>query len=221
VQYITGHQEFWSLEFEVNPQVLIPRPESELLVEHGMHAVRQWCATQQKLAPRLLDVGTGSGNLAISLAAALPQSQVWGSDVALDALRMAQANARRLGVADRLRWVCGDLMIPFRVNSRCFALCVANLPYVSVSEWQQLPREIRDHEPRGALVGGDDGLDLIRRLVVTSPGVLAPGGVLLLEVGQGQAPAVIDLMRRSKQFQATGMLQDFAGIARVVWGHVR
>jgi release factor glutamine methyltransferase len=192
-----------------------------LLVEHGVHVVRHWCATHPPATPLLLDVGTGSGNLAISLVAALPQSRVWGSDVALSALRVARANARRLGVADRLRWVCGDLVTPFRGNGRCFVLCVANLPYVSVSEWQQLPREIRDHEPPGALLGGEDGLDLVRRLVLTSPGVLAPGGTLLLEVGQGQAPTVIDLMQRSKLFQTTGTLQDFAGIARVVWGHVR
>jgi release factor glutamine methyltransferase len=220
VQYITGHQEFWSLAFAVNPNVLIPRPESELLVEHGVHCVAQWCTTRQQSIPYLLDIGTGSGNLAISLAHTLPQSRVWGVDIALAALRVAQHNASRLGVAARVQWVCGDLVTPFRVRAQRFALCVANLPYVTRAEWQQLPREVCDYEPPHALLGGQDGVDLITRLVATSPEILAPGGTLLLEVGWQQAVTVMDIVQQLGQFQAVGVFQDFARIDRVVWARM-
>ena len=120
VQYITGRQEFWSLEFEVNPHVLIPRPESELLVEHGVRFVSQWRGSQGDLPFEMLDVGTGSGNLAISLAHALPQSRVMGIDIVLGALQVAQRNGQRLGVAERLTWICGDLMTPLRPRLSAF-----------------------------------------------------------------------------------------------------
>jgi release factor glutamine methyltransferase len=220
VPYITGRQEFWSLEFEVNPQVLIPRPESELLVEYGMRLAQQWCKAYGQLPLYMLDVGTGSGNLAISLAHVFPQSMVWGIDVAMGALYVAQRNARRLGVAERLTWVCGDLVTPLQAEARRFALCLSNLPYVTTGEWQHLPRQIRDYEPPGALLGGQDGLDLIRRLIVASPGVLASGGGLFLEVGWQQATAVIDIIQQSGQFRDSGVYRDFAEIERVVWARV-
>jgi release factor glutamine methyltransferase len=220
VQYITGRQEFWSLEFEVNPHVLIPRPESELLVEHGLRLVQQGCVTQSGSPLYLLDVGTGSGNLAISLAHALPESQVWGVDRAIGALQVAQCNARRLGVGDRLTWLQSDLLTSFRQSSRRFVLCVSNLPYVTTAEWQRLPREIRDHEPPGALLGGDDGLALIRRLIQMSPGVLAAGGSMLLEVGSGQAAMVTAIMQQTGWFAQVGVYLDLAGIERVVWAQV-
>jgi release factor glutamine methyltransferase len=220
VQYITGRQEFWSLEFEVNPHVLIPRPESELLVEHGVRFVSQWREVQGELPLEILDVGTGSGNLAISLAHVLPQSRVLGIDIALGALQVARRNGQRLGVAERLTWICGELVTPLRPDCRRFALCVANLPYVTAAEWEQLPREIRDHEPSQALLGGKEGLELIQRLVAASPGILAPHGMLLLEVGWQQATVVIDIVRQCSHFQEVGGFWDFAGIERVVWARM-
>lgn len=220
VQYITGRQEFWSLEFEVDPNVLIPRPESELLIEHGIHLVRQWMAMRPQATLYLLDVGTGSGNLAITLARELPESRVWGVDTAIGALRVAQRNARRHGVADRLTWLQGDLLTSFQSLSGGFALCVSNLPYVTTAEWHQLSREIRDHEPPEALLGGCDGLALIRRLIVAVPDVLAPGGAVFLEVGWQQAARVSDLVRQTGLFQRVGVHRDFAGIGRVVWAQV-
>jgi release factor glutamine methyltransferase len=219
VQYITGHQEFWSLEFEVNPHVLIPRPESELLVEHGMRFVHQWRQAQQHPI-EILDVGTGSGNLAISLAYTLPQSRVTGIDIALGALRVAQRNAQRLGVAEQMTWVGGDLVTPVRHDCQRFALCVGNLPYVTRTEWGQLPREIRDYEPTTALLAGEDGLACIQRLVIASPGLLAPRGMLLLEVGWRQAAAVMEIIRQCGAFQEMGGFRDFAGIERVVWARM-
>lgn len=220
VQYITGRQEFWSLEFAVNPHVLIPRPESELLIEHGACLAQQWRVAHPQAPLALLDVGTGSGNLAISLAHTLPQAQVWAVDCAYAALQVARRNAQRLGVAEQLHWLCGDLLTAFRAQRRCFALCVANLPYVTIAEWGELPREIKDYEPCQALCGGRDGLDQIRRLIATSPEVLAPGGTLLLEVGWQQAATVQAALRQQGYFCATGVYDDLAGIARVVWAQV-
>lgn len=220
VQYITGRQEFWSLEFAVDSHVLIPRPESELLVAHGARLAQQWHVAHPQTQLALLDVGTGSGNLAISLAHTLSQAQVWAVDCAFGALQVARRNAQRLGVVERLYWVCGDLLAPFHMREWRFALCVANLPYVTVAEWSRLPREIKDHEPSGALCGGTDGLDFIRRLIATSPGILAPGGALLLEVGWQQAAAVQAVIQQQGHFCATGVYHDLAGIARVVWAQV-
>jgi len=220
VQYITGRQEFWSLEFAVDAHVLIPRPESELLVEHGARLAQQWCLAHPQAELALLDVGTGSGNLAISLAYTLPQAQVWAVDCALGALQVARRNAQCLGVVERLHWICGDLLTALHRRGWGFALCVANLPYVTVAEWSSLPREIKDHEPCGALCGGKDGLDVIRRLIAMSPDVLAPGGTLLLEVGWQQAATVQAAMQQQGHFGATGVYHDFAGIARVVWAQV-
>jgi release factor glutamine methyltransferase len=220
VQYITGHQEFWSLEFEVNPHVLIPRPESELLVEHGVCCVRQWREARRELPIKILDVGTGSGNLAISLAHALPQSRVTGIDISVGALQVAQRNGQRLGVAERLTWICGDLVTPLRPDCRRFALCVGNLPYIATTEWEQLPREVREYEPSTALLAGEHGLDCIQRLAIASPGILAPQGTLLLEVGWQQAAAVMNIIRQCDHFQEVGVFRDFAGIERVVWARM-
>ena len=220
VQYITGKQEFWSLEFAVSPHVLIPRPESEMLVEQGVRLAQEWWTTHPHAHLAVLDVGTGSGNLAISLAHTLPQVHVWAVDRAYEALQVARQNAQRLGVAERLHWVCGDLITAFQDDKRYFALCVANLPYVTTTEWHSLPREIKDHEPFEALCGGRDGLELIRRLVASSPEILAPGGVLLLEVGWQQATAAQETIRQQGHFSSTGVYHDLAGIERVVWAQV-
>jgi release factor glutamine methyltransferase len=220
VQYITGKQEFWSLEFAVSPHVLIPRPESEILVEQGVCLAQKWWTTHPHIRLAVLDVGTGSGNLAVSLAHTLPQAHVWAVDRAHQALQVARQNAQRLGVAERLHWVCSDLITAFQGSKRCFALCVANLPYVTTAEWHSLRREIKDYEPFEALCGGRDGLELIRRLVASSPEILAPGGVLLLEVGWQQAMAVQETIRQQGHFSSTGVYHDLAGIERVVWAQV-
>lgn len=219
-QYITGQQEFRSLAFAVNPDVLIPRPESELLVEHGMRWAEQWATQHGTSDPWCLDVGTGSGNLGISLLHELPDGRVCAIDSSLAALKVARHNARRLGVARRWYGLCGDLAGPLQSDSPRFAVCVANLPYVTTAEWRALPPHIKNHEPAVALLGGADGLDVIRRLIVTTPAILAPQGMLLLEVGWRQAGAVQALMRQTARFEATGTHRDFAGIDRVVWGRV-
>jgi len=216
VQYIVGQQEFWSLSFAVNAAVLVPRPETELLVECGVRHARQWAA-RYATAVQVLDVGTGSGNIALSFAHTVPESRVWGIDISWQALRVARANAQCHGVESRVEWIQGDLLTPIRDGMPRFALCVANLPYVTTAEWAQLPRDIKAYEPALALRGGTDGLDLIRRLIVMSSAVLARGGMLALEVGWQQAEAVMDALRRQDAFTEVGVERDFAGIDRVVW----
>ena len=220
VQYITGKQEFRSLSFEVNSQVLIPRPESELLVEHGVRWARQWAKRHGTTNLRCLDAGTGSGNLGISLLHELPECCLCAIDSSLAALKVARRNAHQLGVADRWYGLCGDLVQPLLSDPPRFAVCVANLPYVTAAEWQELPPHIKDHEPAAALLGGTDGLEVIRRLIAAAPAVLAPQGMLLLEVGWKQANAVESLMRQTTRFEAIGVHRDFAGIDRVVWGRM-
>jgi release factor glutamine methyltransferase len=220
VQYIIGTQEFWSLSFAVSRAVLVPRPETELLVECGVQHTQQWLARHAPVA-EVLDVGTGSGNIAVSLAHTVPECRVWGIDVSLDALRVARANAQCHAVSHRVGWLQGDLLTPIRDTPPRFALCAANLPYVTAAEWDQLPREIKAHEPTIALCGGEDGLDLIRRLIVMSPGVLASGGMILLEVGWQQADSVVDVLRQQHAFIDVGVERDFAGIDRVVWARKR
>ena len=220
VQYITGKQEFRSLTFEVSPEVLIPRPESELLVEHGARWARQWARRHEASDLWCLDVGTGSGNLGICLLHELRACTVCGIDSSLAALKVARRNARRLGVAAGWHGLCGDLVAPLRCHAPRFAVCVANLPYVTDDEWQALPPHIKDHEPAAALLGGADGLEVIRRLIIAVPAILAPQGMLLLEVGWRQAATVAALMRQAARFETTGVHRDFAGIDRVVWGRV-
>lgn len=217
VQYITGTQEFWSLPFMVNAHVLIPRPETELLVEHGIAMVGDWRRSSSHQTVSILDVGVGSGSVGISLVHSLASSCGVGIDIDIGALQVARENAYRLTVEDRITWLCGDLTTPLKGQMNQFALCVSNLPYVTTTEWEQLPHAIKAYEPRLALWGGADGLDLIRRLVMAVPGLLAPRGGLLIEVGWEQAATVVDLIRQQNCFEASGVHLDFAGIERVVW----
>jgi len=178
LHYILGEREFWSLPLAVDRRVLVPRPETELVVE-----------TALRLAPaarRVLDVGTGSGAIAAALARELPAARVWASDVDTDALAVARANLARQ--APGVALVCGDLLAPFRTAA--FDLVAANPPYVADAELGGLAPEVRDHEPRVALAAGPDGLAALGRLMAEAPRVLAPGGWLVVEVGAGQAAAV-------------------------------
>lgn len=216
LQHLLGVQDFWSLRLQVTPDVLIPRPETELLVESAVAALgsRGPC--------RIADVGTGSGAIAIAIASELPQARVLASDVSAAALSVARANARAHGFEDRVIFLEGSLTAPLRDSShgeggvRLDGL-VANLPYVTTSEWEQLEPEVRDHEPRHALVGGEDGLDLVRQLVAEAPSVLVPGGLLALEVGHAQAAATIEALERAG-FRDLKTRRDLAGVERVVEG---
>ena len=209
VQYITGEAGFRLLDFEVTPAVLIPRPETELLVEHALALV------QDDKATRVLDLCCGSGAVAIAMATEAPSVQVTASDLSPAALAVARRNRDRHGVCSRLHLVCGDLLTPFAGHT-CFDLILSNPPYINSAEIETLQAEVRDHEPWLALDGGVDGLDVLRRIIDAAPGHLAAGGHLLVEVGYTQADKVADLM--SAVDLASEVHDDLADIPRIVLG---
>lgn len=209
VSYLTGEREFWSLPVRVDRRVLIPRPETELLVETAMALAPR--------ARRVLDAGTGSGALAAALARELPGAAVWASDRDGGALEVARDNLARLAPAVGL--VRSDWLTAFR--ARAFDLVVANPPYVRAAELAGLAPEVREHEPRCALLGGDDGLDALRALVGEAARVVEPGGWLLVEVGRGQAASVLREFAVREVFCRTVVRSDAAGIERVVGGQRR
>jgi release factor glutamine methyltransferase len=180
LQYIIGEVEFCGLKFAVDRRVLIPRPETELLVE------------QVAEVRRVVDVGTGSGCIAVALATRFPAMEILATDVSAEALTVAQANALRHGLEKKIRFFHGDLLDALPSSSKVDAV-VSNPPYVASGEIGRLPKEIRDFEPMPALVAGDDGLEVFRRLVPDGTRILSPGGRLYLELGAGQRPAVEQL----------------------------
>lgn len=204
--YILGKTEFWSLPLKVSPDVLIPRPDTELLVEEALPRLIG--------AVRVLDVGTGSGALAIALAHERPGCTVTAVDLSPAALAVAAENARSNGVAERVEFICADLAA---LPAGPFELVVANPPYIPGGELATLMPEVRDFEPHLALNGGGDGLDAYRALARQAGAVLAPGGWLLVEVGIGQAPAVRQLFIEAGLSEVF-VSQDLAGIERVVGG---
>ena len=228
--YITGRREFYGLDFQVTPAALIPRPETELLVDE---ALRIWASMlearsskPEEAIPRLADVGTGSGAVAVALAVHLPEATIVATDTSRDALLLAGRNARRHGVGDRIALVQTDLLAGLRPDADArsgrpsgrppFDLVVANLPYVPTAVWEALPPEIRDHEPRAALDGGADGLSAIHRLLRAAPAYLTPGGALLLEIGADQGPAVLALARQALPGRTARILKDATGRDRVL-----
>jgi len=205
VAHIVGHKEFYGLDLFVDSRVLIPRPETELLVERAIEISQR----QSVVA----DVGTGSGAIAVSLAVHLPQVLVYATDASLGALEVAACNCRRHCVEGRVHLLQGHLLEPL---PEPVDLIVANLPYVSQAELAQLPPEINCYEPREALNGGPDGLDHIRRLLAQAEGHLKPGGFVLLEIGAAQGPAVVALAKRHFPAARVEIARDYAGLDRVV-----
>jgi release factor glutamine methyltransferase len=206
IQYIAGETEFYGLPFRVTPDVLIPRPETEHLIEKVLELATSF---QQ---PRIVDIGTGSGAIAVALAHHLPQAQITATDISEPALAVARENAERNGVAGRLRFLQGDLLVP--VADRQFDIVVSNPPYVSSADRESLSLEVRDHEPAQALFAGDEGLTIYRRLIPAAFAALAPGGFIALEIGYGQASAVQALLGDSG-FTDTKLTPDLQGIPRV------
>lgn len=202
-QYITGAQEFYGLPFRVTPDVLIPRPETELLVEQALAraAPNDW----------ILDIGTGSGAIAIAIQKQLPAVKVFACDISGAALGVARENSRRLGAG--LPLVQADLAEAF--CPAAFHLVICNPPYVPVTDLPALQREVRDHEPRVALFGGEDGLDAYRRLSTTACGVLRPGGWLLMEVGYNTSAAIKPLFTAGF-WEPPCLYRDLAGWERVL-----
>jgi release factor glutamine methyltransferase len=201
--YLTGRVEFFGLEFVVTPAVLIPRPETETLVERAL----EW-------APRTaVDVGTGSGCVAVALAVRLPRARIYATDLSRAALRVAAENARRHGVADRIHFLQADLASPLRGP---VDILVSNPPYVAEEEWASLPQSVREHEPRLALDGGPGGLRVVRRLLADAARLLRPGRALLVEIGAGQGADAAALARAAFPRAYIRIHPDLAGRDRVL-----
>jgi release factor glutamine methyltransferase len=207
LHYLTGEREFYGLSFQVTPAVLIPRPETEILVEKAVELARTRAGSL-----RFVDVGTGSGCIAISLAHELPGALGWATDVSQSALVIAKQNARRAGVGDRVRFICCDLLECFPARPY-FDFILSNPPYVSRAEMEALPRLVREHEPNGALYGGASGFEAYRRLLPQAAQRLAAAGCLLLEIGAGQAAEIAKIVREAG-LTLTETIQDLQSIPR-------
>jgi release factor glutamine methyltransferase len=211
VQYITGRQEFYGLDFEVNPAVLIPRPETELLVEVALELLRESDA-----APLVCDVGTGSGCIPVALLHERRDARACALDISPGALAVAARNAARHGVDERLAFLVSDCFDALgAAHAEAFDLITSNPPYIAESELPHLQREVREHEPRLALTPGGDGLSVIRRLVAEAPRFLCAGGHLLFEIGYGQHEAAAGLID-ARIWTLLGIRPDLQGIPRVV-----
>ncbi|HKD50981.1 MAG TPA: peptide chain release factor N(5)-glutamine methyltransferase [Candidatus Acidoferrum sp.] len=227
-QHLTGKQEFWALELEVTPDVLIPRPETEHLIEVALDrlAVRELRAgRRQPLGGeglRIADVGTGSGCIAIALAKELPDATILATDISSAALAVARRNATRHNVADRVHFLKCNLLdglrdapLATRHSTLLFDVVVSNPPYVGQREAGTLMREVKEHEPEIALYGGEEGYELYEDLIAQSAKCLLPGGILVLELGHNGLPAVEPFLDASS-WTKVGVTNDLAGIPRVL-----
>ena len=209
VAYLVGHREFFSLDFRVTRDVLIPRPDTETLVV----AAIEWLKGRD--APRVLDIGTGSGCIAITLAVNCPAATITAIDVSPAALAIAQDNAEKHKVVGRIRFEAGDLFGPL-ADAEQFDLIVSNPPYISSTEIETLMPDVRLHEPLTALDGGPDGLKVIRRLVADAPRHLVPGGLLLFEIDSEQADSATQWLAADGRYEDVTLLKDLAKKPRVV-----
>lgn len=207
IQYITGQQEFFGLPFRVTPDVLIPRPETEHLVEAAIARLHTYAA------PRIVDVGTGSGAIAIALAHAMPHSHIVALDISPAALAIAEQNAQTNGIAKRIRFIESDLLAA--VAGERFDAVISNPPYVALSERATLAKEVREYEPALALFAGATGFEIYERLIAEASAALDSNGWLLMEIGHGQKNSIANLLQN---WNAVEFIPDLQGIPRVVLG---
>lgn len=218
--HLSGRQAFMGLEMLAGPQALIPRRETELLARAALAHLREMAS------PRVIDVCTGSGNLALAMAQGVPTARVWGADLSPEAVALAEANARHLGLSERVQWRCGDLLAPFDAGEANAVhgdaadflghtdLLLCNPPYISSGKLDSMPAEIVQHEPSLAFDGGPFGIRILQRLMKDAPRFLRSGGWLGLEVGLGQGPAVQQWLARTGQFGAPQTVLDDHGQVR-------
>ena len=209
VSYLTNRKEFFSLDFYVDSRVLIPRPETEVLVENVLQTQETPC--------QLIDIGTGSGAIAISLAVNRPEWEMIATDISADALEVAQKNSVAHGCADRLTFLQGNLFEPLEdLPDPRFDWIVSNPPYVSTAEYPSLLPDVRDHEPESALLAGADGLGVITCILEDAPRFLKPGGRVGLEIGHNHGPDVQDIVQSNSAYVGCQVINDYAGVERVV-----
>jgi release factor glutamine methyltransferase len=206
IQYITGETEFYGLSFKVTPAVLVPRPDSEHVVEEAIKAVSGLSG------PLIVDLATGSGCIGVTMAKEIPHAGVFATDISEEALEVARLNAETNGV--KVEFLQGDLFSALSGKGP-FDLIVSNPPYVKTAELRSLSPEVWAHEPSIALDGGEDGLSIIRRIIAGAPLYLKPEGFLILEIGYGQSEAVKEIFGRDGRFSAVEIKKDYSGIERV------
>ncbi len=216
LQYITVHVEFMSLDFVVDEHTLLPRQDTEILVETVLNKIKNKTFSNKTMT--IVDIGTGCGNIAISLASNLKNVQVYASDISRDALAVAGINVRRHKVADRVHLLHGNLFEASNgyLDRGNVDFIVSNPPYVREADWNKLEPEINEHEPREALVGGKDGLRFYKRIIREAPEWLKPEGFLILEVGETQAETITKLIETEGHFEKIEITKDLQKIDRIV-----
>jgi len=207
LQYITGTQEFFGLSFEVNPDALIPRPESELLVETALELIGD-----SRTGALISDIGTGTGCIPIAFLHERPLARAIAVDISWSAIRLAARNAARHSVSERISFLVADSLSAFERGPH-FDLVVSNPPYIADPHWEILQREVRDHEPRVALTSGTDGLTMIRRLLVETPQILVNGGYFIFEMGYDQG-AIVEQLIDERVWKVISIRADLQGIPR-------
>ena len=215
VQYITGIQEFWSMEFIVNRSVLIPRPETEILVEQ---AVKVYSENYMDNSPdvSVLDIGTGSGAIAISVASELRSAKINAVDISGQAIDTAKLNAKKHGMENRISFFQGDLFDPFLMNRQYFDIILSNPPYVTKKDYELLPKKIKNFEPKIALESGEDGLSHVRMILEKAPGFLRPGGWIIIEMDPLQTGTALQIIGDNPDYTAGRVIKDYSNRDRVV-----
>jgi release factor glutamine methyltransferase len=209
VAYITGRKEFWTFVLEVNSSVLIPRPDTEVIVEEALNVCRKMDSSEIKI----LDIGTGSGAIALALASEITGAKVVATDISSEALNMAQKNAAALGLKEKIDFRQGNL---FESVDGIFDIIVCNPPYISARDYEKLPAGVKDYEPREALWAGKSGLEFYEKLIYQAAGFLQKNGWLLLEIGAKQEAGVRGIMEAAGFYDGIEMRKDYAGLPRVI-----
>lgn len=214
LQYLTGHQEFYGLDFLVTPDVLIPRPETEFLIERVINLVE--CAKYE--SPTIVDIGTGSGCIAVTLALHIPQARLIATDASPSALDVARTNAERHGVSNRIEFLEGDLLAPLggRALDGAIDVLASNPPYVDEEHPELIQREVSKWEPHQALFGGVDGMEFYRRLLAEGLNYLRSGGYLVVEIGYGQLDSISEAVAASSSWKLVDVTRDLQGIPRTL-----
>ena len=219
LQYIVGKQEFWGLDFIVRPEVLIPRPETELVVETALKITERVRRSTEADTPfTIVDLCTGSGCIAVSLAREMRNARFFAIDTSGKALAVARENARKHGVSERIRFLEGDLFQPLEeLDFRSQVdIVTANPPYIRSGDLRGLQPEVRDYEPEIALIAGPEGGEIHQKIIEAAPAFLKKHGSLIMEMGEGQAEALIEIMNENGKYAAPEILKDLAGIERVI-----
>lgn len=214
LQYITGYQEFWSLNLKVTKGVLIPRPETEILVEEALKTFPQNESFDKTI--NILELGTGSGAVAIALAKELQRGSIVATDISDIAIKTARENAKVHGLEEQITFLKGSLFEPVRERIGTFNLVISNPPYIPIEDFRDIQPEVRDFEPRISLNGGKEGLKFYRQIFSQIGRYLAKDGWVILELGKGQAEKVTRLIELTGEFNPTSIVKDFSGIERVV-----